>query len=112
MCARAMARYGILKAWKEEGKKQINTAAQSILKEEAVKKVKDLVLDELNTAIENRMNQYMPANKYDELEKKIGTLESTIKPDVEKAAKDAVDELMQKYKKQTKGAEKGKEEEK
>ena len=97
---------------KEEGKKQINTAAQSILKEEAVKKVKDLVLDELNTAIENRMNQYMPANKYDELKKKIGTLESTIKPDVEKAAKDAVDELMQKYKKQTKGAEKGKEEEK
>ena len=106
-------------AWKEtknflngEGKKQINTTAQDILKEETINKVKDLVINDLNTVIETRMGQYMPANKYDELEKKIESLETSLKPDIEKAVKDALNDLFDKLRKQTKGANKGKEEQK
>lgn len=104
-------------AWKEtrsflndEGKKQINTSAQEILKGEAIKKIKEMVLNDLNPTIENRMRQYMPENKYDELEKKIEALESSMKPDIEKAAEEAVNKLFEKYRKNTKGSAKGKEE--
>lgn len=106
-------------AWKEtknflegEGKKQINTSAQDILKEETVNEVKNQVMNDLNTTIETRMGQYMPANKYDVLENKIESLETSIKPEIEKAVRGALNDLFDKLRKQTKVADKGKEEKK
>lgn len=97
---------------KEEGKKQINVAAKDILKEEEIKKVKDLVLNELNTTIDNRIRQCMPEDKYDRLQNEIDSLEASIQPKIEKAVRDALDDLFDKLKRQNKGAEKGKEEQK
>ena len=106
-------------AWKEtksflegEGKKQINTAAQDIYKKETVNEVKSQVMNDLNSTIENRMGQYMPANKYNELEKKIESLETSIKPEIENAVRGALNDLFDKLRKQTKEADKGKEEKK
>lgn len=94
----------------DEGKKQIIEAAKDNLQENAIKKVKEQVINDLNNTIEARMAQYMPANKYEELDGKIENLETSIKPDIDKAVKAAVSEVFDKYKKQTKGTIKGKEE--
>ena len=58
------------------------------------------------------MGQYMPANKYNELEKKIESLETSIKPEIENAVRGALNDLFDKLRKQTKEADKGKEEKK
>ena len=47
-----------------------------------------------------------------ELEKKIESLETSLKPEIDKAVKDAMNDLFDKFRKQTKGANKGKEEQK
>lgn len=96
----------------EEGKKQINIAAKEILKEEEIKKIKDLVLNELNTTIDNRIKQCVPENEYDGLQRKIESLEASIQPKIENAVRDALNDLFDKLKRQTKGAEKEKEEQK
>lgn len=94
----------------EEGKKQINQAATEILQEDAVKKVKEHVLNDLNTTIEERIKLYVP--KYDELNNKVDHIEASLKPTIDKAVKDAVDDIMAKYKKPRKEVSKEKEEEK
>ena len=106
-------------AWKEtkdflkvEGKKQISEAATNALKEEEINKVKDLVLNELNTTIDNRIKQCMPENKYDGLKSNVESLEASIQPKIEKAVSEALNDLFDKLRKQTKGADKGKEEQK
>lgn len=95
---------------KEEGKKQIKQAAKDNLQEDAVKKVKEQVLNELNTTIEERIKLYVPENKYDALSNKIDTIETSLKPTIDKAVKEAVDNLMAKYKKPKKESSKDKEE--
>ena len=74
--------------------------------------MKDLVLNELNTTIDNRIRQCMPEEKYDGLQKEIESLEASIQPKIEKAVRDALNDLFDKLKRQTKEAEKGKEEQK
>lgn len=106
-------------AWKttkgfldEEGKKQIDASAQEVLKGEAVEKVKGLVLDGLNDTIEKRMEQYMPASKYDELEKRLEALEKSVIPAIETSVREAVNEVLGKYRRPVNSAPKKKEEEK
>lgn len=97
---------------KEEGKKQIKQAAEDNLQADAIKKVKEQVLNELNTIIEERIKLYVPENKLDELSNKIDTMKSSLNPTIDKAVKEAVDNLMAKYKKPKKESSKEKEEEK
>lgn len=95
---------------KDEGQKKIKEAATENLQEEAVKKVKEQVVNELNTIIENRIGQYMPANKISDLEKRIEALEKTVIPEVDRAVRDAVREVLEKYKRPVKTGSKNKEE--
>lgn len=103
-------------AWKEtknflnnEGKKQISKAAEKNLQKDAIKKVKDQVVDELNSIIENRMKQYMPSNKYDDLEKRIASLEGSVITDIEKSVREAVKDVFEKYRRPVSGDSKKKE---
>lgn len=94
---------------KDEGKTQISEAAKSAFQDEAIKNVKEQVLSNLNTTIENRMGQYMPTSKYDELDKRIETLEGSMQSNIDKAVKEAVKEAIEKYKRSSKGVSKDKE---
>lgn len=93
----------------EEGKTQISEAAKGNLQEEAVNKVKEQVLNELNTTIENRIKQHLPESKYDELDKRIEKLESSMQPTIDKVVNTALKEAIEKYKRPAKSASKEKE---
>jgi apolipoprotein N-acyltransferase len=105
-------------AWKEtknylteEGKKLIEKTAKENRQDAEVVKIKDQVKDELNTIIENRLKQYMPSNKYDELEKRIESLEKSVIADIDKSVREAVKDMLGKYmrpKKTSKDTEEGK----
>ena len=94
---------------KEEGKVQIREAAKDNLQGESVKKVKEEVLNKLNTIIENRMKQYMPSNKVDDLDKRIEALEKSIQPEVDKAVSEAVKNVFEKYRRPMMGGSNNKE---
>ena len=82
---------------RDEGKAQILEAAKGELQADAVNKVKEQVINELNTIIENRMEQYMPSNKVEELEKHIESLKNSIQPEVDKAVNEMVKKAFEKY---------------
>jgi polyhydroxyalkanoate synthesis regulator phasin len=88
---------------KDEGKKQIDEAAKNNLQKDAVQKIKDQVLDELNSIIENRIEQHVPTNRVDDLEKRIDDMQKSIAPDIDKAVNKAVQDFFKKYRKPVKG---------
>ena len=95
----------------EEGKKLIEKTATENRQEAEVNNIKEQVKDELNTIIENRLKQYMPSNKYDELDKRIESLEKSVIADIDKSVREAVKEVLGKYmkpKKTSKDTEEGK----
>lgn len=95
----------------EEGKKLIEKTATENRKETEVNNIKEQVKNELNTIIENRLKQYMPSNKYDELDKRIESLEKSVIADIDKSVREAVKEMLGKYmkpKKASKDTEEGK----
>ena len=97
---------------KEEGKNQISEAAKTNLQDDTVKKVRDQVINELNTIIENRLSHYLPSNKVNELDSRVESLEKSIIPEIDKAVKDAVKEVMDKYRKASSNSSKKNKEEK
>lgn len=101
-----------LKFLKDEGKKQISETAKTNLQEDAINKVKDKVVDKLNTIIEKRMEQYVPLTKVDELDKRMESLENSVIPEIDKAVRNAVTEVLGKYKKNVKSVSNDKEEKK
>ena len=96
----------------QEGKKQINEAAKENLQADAVTKVKEQVMDELNTIIENRLGQYLASSKIDDLAQRIESLEKSVIPEIDKAVREAVKEVFFKYKRPVDGVTKNKEEKK
>jgi len=92
-----------------EGKKEIIAVANNNLQNDAVQKVKEQVKGELNTIIEARLKQYMPSNKYDELENRIESLEKSIVSDIDKSVRDAVRDVFIKYMKPMKTTKDGEE---
>ena len=96
----------------DEGKKEIDKVAQSNLQEETVNKVKDQVISELNSIIENRIRQYIPSSKYDELERRVEILEGSVLTDIEKSVREAVKDVFEKYKRPLSGDSNIKEEKK
>lgn len=87
----------------EEGKNQINEAIKTNLSDDAIKKVKEQVINELNTTIENRLNQHIPSNRVNDLEIRIDEMEKTIVPKIDKAVNMAIQEIFSKYKRSVKG---------
>lgn len=96
----------------QEGKKQIDEAAKENLQADAVTKVKEQVMDELNTVIENRLGQYLASSKIDDLAQRIESLEKFVIPEIDKAVREAVKEVFFKYKRPVDGGTKNKEEKK
>lgn len=96
----------------QEGKKQINEAAKENLQADVVIKVKEQVMDELNTIIENRLDQYLASSKIDDLAQRIESLEKSVIPEIDKAVREAVKEVFFKYKRPVDGGTKNKEEKK
>ena len=82
-----------------EGADLINNLAKNNLQKDAIEVVKAKVLDDLNRIIEERMNLYLPSKQLADLEKRIDDLESSLKPEIDKAVKEAILALLEKYKK-------------
>ena len=97
-------------AWKatkkyldEKGENQISEAIKKNLSDDAIKKVKEQVINELNTIIENRLNQHISSSKVDDLETRIDDMEKSIGPNIDKAVNMAIQEVFSKYKRSVKG---------
>ena len=58
------------------------------------------------------MEQYVPLTKVDELDKRMESLENSVIPEIDKAVRDAVTEVLGKYKKNVKSVSNDKEEKK
>ena len=86
-----------LRYLEDEGSEKIKETAKNSLQEEAVQKVKKQVIDDLNIIIEDRLNYYVPTNKIDDLEKRIESMEESIKPSIEKVVKETFDDYLDKY---------------
>lgn len=106
-------------AWKEtknylkvEGKKLIEKTTKENRQDAEVKNIKEQVINELNTIIENRMAQYAPSNKINDMDKRIESLENSVIPEIDKAVRDAVNEVFGRYKRPIKGTSNDKEEKK
>lgn len=110
--ARRAAWTATQKFLKDEGKKQISETAKTNLQKDVINKVKNQVVDELNTIIEKRMEQYVPLTKVDELDMRMESLENSVIPEIDKAVRDAVTEVLGKYKKNVKSVSNDKEEKK
>lgn len=91
-----------------EGKKIVEGSAKKV-QEDSVKNVKGQVLDELNTIIEERIDIHNQDSNISELEKRIEYLEKSIIPEIDKSVREAIQDILDKYKKSVKDDLKNKE---
>lgn len=73
-------------------------------------KVKEQVVNELNTIIEKRIEQYIPSSKVDDLDRRMASLEKSVKPEIDKTVKEAMKVMFEKYRRPVKEDSKKKEE--
>lgn len=91
-----------------EGKKIVEGSAKKV-QEDSVKNVKGQVLDELNTIIEERIDIHNQDSNISELEKRIEYLEKSVIPEIDKSVREAIQDILDKYKKSVKDDLKNKE---
>lgn len=95
---------------KDEGKQLIKKVAKDNLQDDTVSKVKEQVVNELNTIIEKRIEQYIPSSKVDDLDRRMASLEKSVKPEIDKTVNEAMKVMFEKYRRPVKEDSKKKEE--
>ena len=95
---------------KDKAPDQIEDVAKQSLQKKTVEKVKGMVLNELNTIIENRLKLYSPSDRIDAIENRIGTLENSLGARIDDAVDEAVQVIFNKYRRPTKDSSERKEE--